>query len=556
VIILGLTATISWNTAAALVQDGRLVAAAEQERFNRIKQAPRIPPVEAAEFCLQSAGIDPADVDCIAVGFASPMRYALLRGLGTARSLAGHDFLLTAPSVAEYMIQQYKLRQRLFDAMPALASKKWVYVPHHVAHAASAYRASGFDETGVLVTDGNGERDSTQTGFAQNGKLTVLDSKAADQSLGGLYSNTTSLLGFSRHIDEGKTMGLAAYGTPKFPLEALRVHDGTYTMPRSYIRNGFWKDFPFQRHPGDEITQEHKDFAASVQHRLEEAGIALAQGIHNRTGSRRLALAGGVVLNCDMNAKILQQDFVDDIYIQPAAHDAGTAIGAALEVAAQLGEPGGFVMDHAYWGPEYSAAEIQATLDETKVPYEKPRDIEQATADLLSKGLILGWFQGRMEIGPRALGGRSILANPGMAEMKDRVNAEVKHREGWRPFAPSMLAESADDMVENSYPSPFMLLTFTVRKEWRERLAAATHIDHTVRSQTVTRDTNSRFYSMIEKFRDLTGIPAVMNTSFNDRGEPIVMSPRDALRTFFSTGLDALAIGDFVVRKKTPAPDE
>ena len=196
--------------------------------------------------------------------------------------------------------------------------------------------------------------------------------------LGGLYSNTTSLLGFSRHIDEGKIMGLAAYGTPKFPLEALRVHDGTYTMPRSYIRNGFWEDFPFQRHSGDEIIQEHKDFAASVQHRLEEAGIALAQGIHNRTGYRRLVLAGGVVLNCDMNAKILQQDFVDDIYIQPAAHDAGTAIGAALEVAAQLGEPGGFVMDHAYWGPEYSAAEIQATLDETKVPYEKPRDIEQA----------------------------------------------------------------------------------------------------------------------------------------------------------------------------------
>ena len=547
--VLGLAATISWNTAAALVQDGRLIAAAEEERFNRIKQAPRIPPVSAARWCLEFAGVAARDIDYVAVGFAAPIAYGVLRLLGTARGLSRHDFVLTPASVAEYLIQNYKLRLRLFEALPELAGKPWIHVRHHVAHAASAYRVSGFDASNILTVDGSGEDDSALLGVGRNGRIQVFGRKPIEQSLGSLYSNTTALLGFVRHLDEGKVMGLAAYGNPTMNLSGLRIADHDYHMRRWYNQTEFWNEFRFRRNPGEAITQEQRDLAASVQHRLEQAGLALAAGLHRRTGLRKLCLAGGVALNCDMNAKILAQEWVDDIFIQPAAHDAGTAIGAAAEVAARHGAPGGFAMEHAYWGPEYSNAQIEAVLAESKVPFYRPADIEQATAELLAKGKIVGWFQGRMEIGPRALGNRSILAHPGIAEMKDKVNAEVKHREPWRPFAPSMLAEEADRLVYNAHPSPFMLLTFTVKPEWRERLSAATHVDHTVRSQTVTEAANPRYYRLIKKFQALTGIPAVLNTSFNDKGEPIVMSPRDALRTFFSTGLDCLGIGDFLVAK-------
>jgi len=547
--VLGLTATISWNTAAALVQDGRLVASAEEERFNRIKQAPRMPPVRSAEYCLESAGLDAEGVDYVAVGFAAPSRYAFLRAIGTLRALEFENFLYTFPSLGEYLIQQHKLRRDLEEAIPGITSKPWVYVRHHIAHAASALYASGFGEANVLTIDGNGEDDSALLGAARGGKFKVLGRKLAPESLGGLYSNATHHLGFVRHVEEGKTMGLAGYGEPVVEIPGIQVqHDG-YDMDRRYLISGFWEDAGRPRRAGEEITGGNKDFAASIQNVLEEAGMALARGLYETTGLRSLCLAGGVVLNCDMNAKILGLDCVDEVFIQPAAHDAGTAMGAALEVAARKGDPTDFVMEHAYWGPEYSNEEIQAFLDEAKIAYTRPPDIEQAVAERLAAGGIVGWFQGRMEIGPRALGGRSILANPSMPEMKDKVNANVKHREGWRPFAPSILEEEAPNLVFDSYPSPFMLLTFTVRPEWRDRLRASMHVDNTVRSQTVSRKTNPRYHGMISKFYELTGVPAVLNTSFNDRGEPIVMTPQDAVRCFSSTGLDHLAIGDFLISK-------
>ncbi len=548
--MLGLTATISWNTAAALIQDGRVVAAAEEERFNRVKQAPRMPPVQSAEFCLKFAGLTATDIDYVAVGFAAPSRYAFLRAIGTLRDLEFENFLHTFPSLGEYLIQQYKLRRDLEEAIPGITGRPWVYVRHHVAHAASALYASGFTEASVLTIDGNGENDSGLLGVAEGGKLKVLGRKLAPESLGGLYSNATHQLGFVRHVEEGKTMGLAAYGEPVIEIEGLRVGSDSYEMDRRFLISGFWEGLGEPRRSGEEITDGHKDLASSVQNALEEAGKALARGLYEATGKRALCLAGGVVLNCDMNAKILGLDCVDDVFIQPAAHDAGTALGAALEVAARHGDPTNFVMEHAYWGPEYGSEEIQAFLDEAKVAYSRPPDIEQAVAERLAAGDIVGWFQGRMEIGPRALGGRSILANPAMPEMKDKVNAEVKHREGWRPFAPSILEEEASKLVFDSYPSPFMLLTFTVRPEWREQLVASMHVDNTVRSQTVSKKTNPRYHGMISKFYEITGVPAVLNTSFNDRGEPIVMTPQDAVRCFSSTGLDHLAVGDFLISKE------
>ena len=549
--VLGLTATISWNTAAAVVQNGCLVAAAEEERFNRMKQAPRMPPVRSAEYCLSAANLNAEDIDCVAVGFAAPAQYGFLRALGTLRDLEFENFLYTVPSLAEYLIQQYKLRRDLEHAIPGITNRPWVYVRHHIAHAASALYMSGYRESNVLTIDGNGENDSALLGVLRDGVFEVLGRKRAPESLGGLYSNVTHQLGFVRHVEEGKTMGLAPYGKSVVDIPGVRIREGTYDMARRYLSSGFWDHVDTPRHDGEPIEERHQNMAASAQGVLEEAGMALARGLHKNTNIRTLCLAGGVALNCDMNAKILSLDCVDNVFIQPAAHDAGTALGAAIEVASRHGEPTDFVMEHAYWGPEYSSDEIKSFLDEAKIQYSRPSDIEQAVAERLAAGDIVGWFQGRMEIGPRALGARSILANPSMAEMKDKVNAEVKHREGWRPFAPSMLEEEASNLVFDSYPSPFMLLTFTVRPEWRDMLRASMHVDNTVRSQTVSRKTNPRYHGMIKKFFELTGVPAVLNTSFNDRGEPIVMTPQDAMRCYSSTGLDHLALGDFLISKES-----
>ena len=551
--ILGVTAPVSWNNAAALVQDGRLVAAAEEERFVRVKQAPRMPAVNSARFCIRQAGIEARDVDVIAVGFKGPFEYTRRQFATHFRHAEWRNAALSFASGAEYAIQQYKLKRAMEAAEPDLRGKPWVFVDHHLAHAASTFFVSGFAQAAVLTLDGNGEDDSGLSAIGRDGDFEIVERRPIAHSLGVLYGNATQLLGFTRHLDEGKLMGLAAYGEPRLPVGGLRITDHGYSVARRYNHLGYWREFTDARAPGAEIRTAHKDIAASTQRQLELAGVALARGMHARTGLRSFCLAGGVALNCDMNAKIRELDVVDDIYIQPAAHDAGTALGAALEVAVRRGEPSGSVMDHAFWGPEYSSRVIQSVLDEVKVPYERPRDIARATAELLRDGAIVGWFQGRMELGPRALGARSILAHPGIAEMKDRVNAEVKHREGWRPFAPSILEEEAAALVEDACPAPFMLLTFTVRREWRERLTAATHVDGTVRIQTVSARTNARYHQLIEHFRDLTGIPAVLNTSFNDRGEPIVMTPRDALRTFFSTGLEHLAIGDFLVSKRAAA---
>ena len=550
--ILGLTAPVSWNNAAALVQDGRVVSAAEEERFVRIKQAPRMPAIHSARFCLDHSGIDGNDVDIIAIGWKPPFEYTRRQFITHLRHREWRDALLSFPSGAEYGIQQYKLKRELEDLDPGLRGKPWVFVDHHLAHAASTFRTSGFDKAIVLTVDGNGEDQSGLSAIGLDGGLDIIERRSIANSLGVLYGNTTQLLGFTRHLDEGKVMGLAAYGTPRIPIAGLHITDNGYSIARRYNRSGFWREFTDKRKPGDQIESVHKDIAASTQHQLELAGVALAQGMHARTNIRKFCLAGGVALNCDMNAHIHDLDFVDEIYIQPASHDAGTALGAALEVAARHGEPSGFRMDHAYWGPEYSARDIQSVLDEVKIPYTQPADIARTTAELLRDGALVGWFQGRMELGPRALGARSILAHPGKPEMKDRVNAEVKHREGWRPFAPSILEEEVASVVENPCAAPFMLLTFMVRPQWRDRLAAATHVDGTMRIQSVSAQTNARYHQMISHFHRLTGIPAVLNTSFNDRGEPIVMSPRDALRTFFSTGLEHLAIGDFLVSKHGP----
>lgn len=550
--ILGITAPISWNNAACIIKDGELIAAAEEERFTRLKHAPRTPPVKAVEFCLKYAGIQMAQVDYIAVGFGSPAYYAVKNFLSETQKLRFVNYCQQFGSYAEYLIQMYKLMVEFTRMDKKIKNKKWVYVPHHIAHAASAFYMSGFDTANIITLDGNGEDDSGLIGIGGKGKIKKLKKIDLYHSSGMIYSSITDILGFVRHSQEGKTMGLAAYGRiiSEFEKNIISFDEKTIYKLRPFYEKYIWKNYGPRRGKDEDLSEFHKNLAASAQDVIEKVGVAAANYAYKQTAVNNFCLAGGVVLNCDMNAKIAALPFVNEIFTQPAAHDGGCALGAAFEVYSRLGGRQKFKMEHAYWGSEYGENEIEAALRQYKLRYKKCENIENTAADLLAQGKIIGWFQGRMELGPRALGNRSILAHPGKEHMKDKVNKEVKHREMWRPFAPSILEEDAADYVENYRPSPFMLLTFKVKSDKIKDLAQAAHVDNTARLQTVSKKTNPRFHKLITCFKQKTGIPALLNTSYNDRGEPIVESPKDAIRTFFSTGLDYLALGDYLIGKE------
>ena len=548
--ILGITSPIAWNSAAALVKDGMLVASVEEERFNRVKHAPRMAPMQAIAYCLRTAGITLDRVDYVAVGgrdAAAMGALVFIQGLLERRF---KNAFMTLGGAFEQFIFEYRVQHLLARELTSAAGLRWVFLPHHECHAASAYYCSGFSKANLLTLDGSGEDDAGYLGLGDGPRMRRFEKVPPCNSLGAFFEQVTDLLGFRPHSEEGKTMGLAAWGQPADDLHDVFVFtDTNFAIRRDSVQR-LWKAYGPRRQPGQDLTDHNRVLAASAQQALERAGTTLARRLYRRTRETHWCMAGGVALNCDMNAKILAEPFVEHLYVQPAAHDGGTALGAALALHARLGGKSSFVMEHAYWGPEYSNDEIEAVLKEAKVPYERCQEIEPEVATRLARGEIVGWFQGRMEIGPRALGNRSILAHPAMAEMKDKVNRDIKHREMWRPFAPSILEEEAVNYFERARPSPFMLLTFKVIPSKVSDLAAAVHVDQTARVQTVSRKTNPRFYRVIARFGQLTGVPAVLNTSFNDRGEPLVGSPRDALRTFYGTGLDALAIGDFLLTKR------
>jgi len=547
--ILGVTAPISWNNAAVLIKDGQLIAAAEEERFNRIKHAPRMAPIESVKFCIEYAGIDFEQVDYIAVGWSHPLGQTFKNLKAEFLALYWDTLHLQIGAAAQYLIQMSKFKATIERQYPNSKSSKWVYIPHHLSHAASACRVSGFDETNIITLDGNGEDDAGGLYCLRGNTIQTLKKIGITSSLGYLYSHVTDVLGFMSHSQEGKVMGLAPYGKPVISLDEFFWLSDSWFKTATRWPTKFRRRFGQWREPDLPITNQHKDLAASAQTKIEEIAVQIGKQLKQLSPLPNLALAGGVTLNCDMNAKFLQEGIAENLFIQPAAHDAGTALGAALELNAKLRGNTRFVMEHAYWGPEYSNDEIEAVLRESKLEYTYEKDIEQNVAQLLEKGKIVGWFQGRMEWGPRALGARSILAHPGLPGMKDKVNLEVKRRESWRPFAPSILEEEVKNYVENSCPTPFMLLTFIVKKEKREDLQAAMHVDNTARVQSVSPRHSPRFYKLICEFKKLTDIAALLNTSFNDKGEPIVMTPKDAIRTFSSTGLDVLAIGNFLIQK-------
>jgi carbamoyltransferase len=540
--VLGVNAVFH-DPAAALVVDGEIVAAAEEERFSRRKHGK--PPVafstwelpeQAARWCLERAGIDAAELDAVAYSYdpalapaADDVTDRVWEGLRTLYVRRAPRFLQTA--------------------LPGLDPARVAFVPHHVAHAASAYAAAGWRDCAVLVLDGRGESASHLAAHVVDGRLEPLAAQRLPHSLGLVYEELTAHLGFRRASDEYKVMAMASYGRPRF-RDALCacIHatgdGGFHAAPPD------WQALAPALDGGDGWGAEHADLAASVQRRLEEVLLELAGWLHERTGSTRLAMAGGVALNCVANARLHAEGPFEDVWVQPAAGDAGTALGAALWVASSLGErvrP----MRTAALGRSWSDDELRGWLSGAGVAFERVDDVAAVVADTLASDGIVAWFQGRSEFGPRALGHRSLLADPRNPGNTERLN-EVKGREQFRPVAPMVLEERAGEIFAGRLPSPHMLFTHAVADEWRDRIPAVVHVDGSARIQTVSASEEPLMAEVLRGFEARTGVPVVVNTSLNTAGRPMADDPRDALECFGSAPIDLLAIGPYVVRRPRP----
>ena len=540
--VLGINAAFH-DHSSALVVDGNVVAAAEEERFTRRKHG-KLPvpfstwelPEESARWCLREAGLGPEDLDAVAYGYDP--------------SLAPFDDGDVVANGWEGLRTLYAKRAPRFleTALPGLDPSCVRFIPHHVAHAASAYHAAPHERSSVLVLDGRGEHASSLAGRWDGRCLDVLSIQELPHSLGLLYEEATEHLGFRRASDEYKVMALASYGEPTF-LPQLRdavrtTGDGGFTIDRID-----WATMTKPMHDGETWEPEHADLAASVQARLEEVLLELVRWLHAATGDAVLTMAGGVALNCVANSRIVRDGPFEEVWVQPAAGDSGTSLGAAMHVAHELGdhiEP----MPGAALGRRWRDDEIEAWLRTARVPYSRPDDLPDAVGAALAEDAVVAWFQGRSEYGPRALGSRSLLADPTRAENLERLN-DIKGREQFRPVAPMVMVDRAPDIFDGPIPSPYMLFTHRVRPGWSERIPAAVHVDGTARIQTVDPEREPLVARMLRSFERRSGVPVVINTSLNTAGRPMVDAPRDALECFGSAPVDVLAIGSFLVRRPT-----
>ena len=540
--VLGINAVFH-DPAAALVVDGEIVAAAEEERFNRRKHGkPAVPfstwelPEKSAAWCLAHAGLEPGDLDAVGYSYDPDLAPAL-DGDVTRDAWEGLRTL-------------YVRRAPFFlkTSLPGLDPERVRFVPHHVAHAASAHFAAGYSSSGVLVLDGRGERTAYLAGRYRDGSLETLATQGLPHSLGLVYEELTEHLGFRRASDEYKVMALASYGEPRF-LDEFRA------LVRTTGDGGFrtepidWSRFSPPRGKDDDWTGEHADLAASIQVRLEEVLLELVQWLHGETGESNLAMAGGVALNVVANSRLAAEGPFERIWVQPAAGDAGTALGAALHVARELGEELA-PMETAALGREWTGEELHDWLAQANVAHERPPDVAEAVADVLAQNVVVAWFQGRSEWGPRALGHRSLFADARYPDNLERLN-EIKGREQFRPVAPMVLAERAAEIFDGPIPSPYMLFTHRVRPDWVERIPAVVHVDGTARIQTIDPAQEPLVARMLTAVERRTGVPVVVNTSLNTAGRPMVDDPRDALECFGSAPVDVLAIGPFLVRRAT-----
>ncbi len=580
------------DAAAVLLRDGKLVAAAEEERFTRVKHDFGFPK-NAIQFCLDVGGIQGRDLDYV-VFFEKPFR-KLDRILATVMQTYPLAWKVFRESMITWVIDKLWVGSTLESEL-GVPKSKVLYSEHHLSHAASAFLCSPFEEAAILTVDGVGEWVTATYGTGRGNEIRLTNQLEFPHSLGMLYSAFTAFLGFEVNEGEYKVMGMAPYGQPRYVDKVWKVvrqnSDGSFSLdmdyfcfhhstdrtfnarfvnlfgePRPSKLQFFTKGTGFPKYFGDppsnyeelcRVNQHYADIAASIQRVTEELLLGMARNVHEKTGLKRLCIAGGVGLNSVANSRILRETPFEELYVQPAAGDGGGALGAALwAYNTLLGKPRNFRMEHAYWGRAYSPGEISTFLEKESIPYhliERDDELLDRVVDRLTQGKVVGWFQGRFEWGPRALGHRSILADARNPEMKDIVNSKIKFREPYRPFAPSVLAECAETYFElpgadHHYPARYMLYVVPVKECKQNILPAITHVDGTGRLQTVFRDQSPRYYGLIERFGHATGVPVVLNTSFNLKGEPIVNTPANAFNTFSKSEMDCLVLDNFLIEK-------
>lgn len=572
-IILGLSGALNHDPSAALLVDGEIVAAAEEERFIRDKHAKGRMPVEAARYCLSAAGISPRKVDVVAFPYASIPLTSAARWHYARRYWYAPDRSLDALVNGNRRFRRN--RKRVLEAGTRLGidwkHTEFVAVEHHLAHASSAYHLSGFEEkTAIMGVDGKGEYATTFFGYGEGGRIHKIREYFDPDSLSGVYGAMTEFLGFEMLDGEYKVMGMAPYGDPqRYDLSRLIRRRGRgFEVDTTLVNTvglrrhkedgvGFYFsdkliDWLGPRRKGDVADEPYVHYAAAMQKLFEERCLELMEthlgDLLRETG--RLAFAGGGALNVKLNQRIVALPHVKELFVQPAAGDSGTSLGAATFVAAARGEKPA-PMRHVYLGPCYDADQCREALEECREPvaFRRLDDVPGEVAALLAAGNPVAWFHGRMEFGPRALGGRSILGSPSAAGIADRINEQIKFRERWRPFCPSVLDTVAADIIQTEHPAPYMTITFDVNEAWKGRIPEVVHEDGTARVQIVTREASPRYYALIERLGDLTGNPVVLNTSLNRRGEPMVCSPEDALGMFFGSDLEYLVLEDFLVTK-------
>lgn len=572
--ILGINA-YHGDASAAIIKDGRLIAAVEEERFNRIKHCAGFPE-QSIRYCLDAAGVRVEEVDHIGIS-RDPSAHLHKKILYAASRLSAFrqakDRLANTAKVRDL---RDKLARRFGVSKRSLRAQ-FHNVEHHLAHLASCFFVSPFERAALLSIDGFGDFISTMWAIGEGNRIEVLGQVEYPHSTGIVYTATTQFLGFPHYGDEGKVMGLAPYGEARYInefREIIRTEErGQFRLNLDYFRHHaegvemswdqgspvigrifsdeFVRTFGPARTPGTALTDRERDIAASLQLRLEEIAFHVLDHLHEQTGLTDLGLAGGVAYNSVMNGKILLHTPFRRIYVQPAAGDSGTAVGVCYYLHNQvLKQQRGEVMTGAYTGREFSDEEIHSALQQSRVKFDFYRDeeVSKRAARDIADGLVVGWFQGRMEFGPRALGNRSIVADPRRAEMKDVLNERIKKREPFRPFAPSILEEHVGEYFEQTHPAPTMLMVYQIRPEKRDRIPAVTHVDGSGRLQTVSRKLNQRYYQLISDFAELTGVPVVLNTSFNEN-EPIVCTPQEAIDCFLKTRMDALYLGNYAVRR-------
>jgi carbamoyltransferase len=561
--LLGISCNIH-ESSAALVKDGLLIAAVEEERFTRRKHDSRFP-VLSIEYCLREAGISMGDLS-YAGFYWQPWKGLLKRLWWLIRYFpaslqtfqGGKHWRGSVGTLLSHLAVPVKLWRMGFRGT-------FYFIDHHVAHAASAFLVSPHQSSAILTVDLCGEDCTTLVGRGSGNRITPIRRFYLPNSLGIFYAALTQYLGYRANVDEYKVMGLASYGHPRFAdtfAGMVRFEHGRLMNDSSWFAfhtggaNCYSQRFPEEFGPPcpDESQVEaepYRDVAASGQKVLENLLVEMAGWCRKETGEEHLCMAGGVALNSAANGRLREQKIFKSIWIQPAASDAGCSLGIPFYIWHELlGHPRRFVMEHAYWGPAYSESEMQRAIGSSGLKFRRVDDVERQTARLLSEGHVIGWYQGRMEWGPRALGNRSILADPRRAEMKDVVNNRVKFREPYRPFAPSVLEEDIEDYFHFTGTSPFMTFVCRVRDDRKDRIPAVTHVDGTARIQTVSRKENPRYWSLLDEFRTLTGVPILLNTSFNVKGEPIVCTPDDAVRCFLKTDMDYLVLGDTICSRR------